>query len=74
MPSDVTFIGEQSGPSEDQYKAKMSHFFGQTPNIVKRAYLARLTYGSHPQLLSPSAYGTLTASSTSSAGDSATCW
>ncbi len=47
-PHNVEFIGEQGGPAEERFKARMSYFFGLTPNIIKRAYLARLTCDESP--------------------------
>jgi hypothetical protein len=42
------FLGEESGPDYDQFKATMGQLLGEMRNIVKRAYLARLTYDGSP--------------------------
>jgi hypothetical protein len=43
-PPEVNFIGEQSGPIEDEIKAKFREVFGNTPTVLS-AYLARLSLG-----------------------------
>ncbi len=44
-PTSVIFLGEQSHPADDQYKRRMGRLF---PNVVRSAYLARLTYDGLP--------------------------
>jgi hypothetical protein len=43
-PPRIEFVGEQSGPVEDDLKARFRQVFRNSVN-VQRAYLARLSYG-----------------------------
>jgi hypothetical protein len=40
----LTFVGEQDGPSEKMLKGKLSELFAERANLL-RAYLARVHYG-----------------------------
>lgn len=43
-PPRIDFVGEQSGPVEDEIKARFREVLAATPT-VQSAYLARLSYG-----------------------------
>ena len=44
-PPEVTFVGEQTGPAENEMKDRLRRLFALTPQIVRRAYLARVSFG-----------------------------
>jgi hypothetical protein len=45
-PLRVEFLGEQTGPAEEKLKEHLRRIFtAQTPNVFRRAYLARISYG-----------------------------
>lgn len=46
-PARIDFVGEQSGPVEDEIKARFREILVATP-AVQSAYLARLSYGESP--------------------------
>jgi hypothetical protein len=48
-PASVVFLSEQNGPADEEFKRRMAHLFSQSPSVVQRAYLARLTYDGSPE-------------------------
>ncbi len=44
-PSQVTFLGEQTGPAEDELEKRLRELYVQRPEVWRRAYLARVSYG-----------------------------
>ena len=44
-PSQVTFVGEQTSPADDELKDHIRHLFEKVPRVCRRIYLARVSYG-----------------------------
>jgi hypothetical protein len=44
-PGSVEFLGEQADPADEQTKATLRWIFEQSPQVFRRAYLARVSYG-----------------------------
>ena len=44
-PSHVEFLGEQTGPAEENIKEGLRRLFTMTPRVFRRAYLARISCG-----------------------------
>ncbi len=44
-PSSITFLGEQTDPAAETYKAMLRRAFEGEPRLFQRAYLARVSYG-----------------------------
>jgi hypothetical protein len=44
-PSQVTFVGEQTGPADDEQKDRVRRVYARVPKVFRRAYLARVSHG-----------------------------